>query len=209
MPDTVAQMTVANAIAAVRATTAHDNDQQTTDAQITAWLDREYRRVRRWITSFAPALYQTSTQFTLTTGQNTITKPVNFDSLRRLEKQWSQGFWQPLAVRPSLSAGEGIAGDVSGLYRLTYSARPVDGYSAFDLPDGAEDILIEMVSARVNNRHMDETAFNTGLVAELKRELRGTLSIRLGAHSRPMLQQQERGYYYGSFFEEGDHFVIV
>ena len=209
MPDTVAQMSVSDAITAVRASTGHDNDQQTTNTQITAWLDREYRRVRRWISSFAPTIYQTSQISTLTNAQNTIAKPVDFGALIRIERQWSQGYWDALAVRPSLDAGQGIIGDVSGTYRLTYSQRPVDGYTTFNLPDGAEDILIEMVSARVNNRHNDDVSFNTGLVAELKRELRTTIVMRLGAHPRCALQHQGMGFYYGSFYEEGDHFVIA
>lgn len=211
----MAQITVANAIVAVKSATAHDNDTQTTDTQITAELDREYRRVRRWLASFLPSLYQKTQDYTINPGSTTpetskVQKPSDYERIIRFEQQFSQGYWQPLAVRPVLMASEGVRRDVAGSYRLTYSAKPVDGYTSFDLPEGVEDVLIGYVSAWVRQRHNEDPTFHLARAEQMKREAQVSLVMRYGAH--PVSAHQNQSGWsvgMGSFYEEGNYLVIV
>jgi len=209
MADTVAQMTVANAILAVRSATAHDSDTQTTDAQLTAELDREYRRVRRWLSVFLPELYATTTTSLLTGASSgaTFAKPVNFDRVVRFEFEFPQGNWMPLMLRPILNASSWYVRDVSGNYKLTYVARPVDGYTAFDVPDGCEDLILEPVKAWIRQRHDEDPSFHLGRRMQLEKEIRADLSFRYGAHGRSILG----GVQYwprATFYEQGANLVI-
>ena len=210
----VAQMTPAAAITAVRSATAHDADQQVTDTQLTAELDREYRRVRRWLSSFLPELYQKQSANIRLSGTvdgtaNIITKPDDFERLVRLEQQFSQGFWQPMNPRPLLHASEGVPRDITGTYRLTYVARPVDGYTAFDVPEGCEDVIIAAVAAWVRQRHDEDVTYWMNRAAQLKDEVRAALSMRYGAHPRCLMSSTYGNYSLGSFYEQGNTFVIV
>lgn len=209
---TVAQTLVADAITAVRTATAHDVDTQVTNAQITFWLDKEYRRVRRWLSTFMPELYETTAPlFTLAGVQSgvTIAKPVDYERIVRLEAQWYQASWYPLAVRPQLNAGSGLPVDVSGTYRLVYVTQPVDGYTTLDVPVGCEDLIIQPVAALVRQRHGESPKFHLDMAAQLKKDLRADLAMRYGAHGRSALQQTCNWYPRCTFYEEGDHFVIV
>jgi hypothetical protein len=200
---TVAQMTIANAILAVRSATAHDSDLQVTDAQITAELDREYRRVRRWLASFVPSLYQAEASFVVAAGSSAIAKPVDFDRVLTLEREMGQGVYVPLALRPQLHAHSGRQIDCSGTYRLTYVQRPVDGYTTYDVPDGAEDIMIQIVAAWVRQRHDEDPSFHMQRAEQLKNELRPVLKMRYGAHPRCLLQTTPSTFQFLTFFEEG------
>lgn len=208
-------MTVANAIIAVQSATAHDNDTQTTPTQITAELDREYRRVRRWLSTFVPSLYQKTANFTIAAGATTealskITKPDDFERVIRFEQQFTQGYWQPLAVRPAIAASEGVRRDVAGTYKLTYVAKPVDGYTSFDVPEGVEDVIISLVSAWVRQRHDEEATFHLMRAEQLKREAQVSLVMRYGAHPVSALQNQSGwAIGLGSFYEEGNYLVVV
>ena len=205
----VAQMTVANAIVAVRGATGHDADTQVTDTQITAELDREYRRVRRWLSSFVPSLYQVELDnINIASGSNAIAKPDDFERVIVLERQMNQGVYCPLAMRPTLHQRAGIAIDVSGLYRLTYVSRPVDGYTAFNVPEGCEDIITCMVSAWVCARHQDDPSYWKQRADELRNEVRPTLKMRYGAHPRCMLQATPSTYQYLTWFEEGSNLIV-
>jgi hypothetical protein len=209
MPVPVAQMTPAAATTAVRSATAHDADTQVTDTQIAAELDREYRRVRRWLSSFLPELYQKVASFTIASPTNALTKPDDFERVTRLEQMFSQGYYQPLTVRAQLHASQGIARDCSGTYRLTYVARPVDGYTAYDVPEGAEDILISLVAAWVKQRHEEDPTYFMQRAAQLKDEIRSSLVMRYGAHPRSLMSCQYGQDYVGSFYEEAATIVIV
>ena len=209
MADTVAQMTVANAILAVRYATAHDSDTQTTDAQITAELDREYRRTRRWLSSFLPELYSTSTTSTLTSSQSgaTIAKPTNYDRVVRMEYEFPTGNWVPLAMRPMLHASSWWLRDVSGTYRLTYVYRPVDGYTSLDVPDGCEDLILEPVKAWIRQRHDEDPSFHIARRQQLEKEIRASLGMRYGAHGRSLLGSAQ-WWPRATFFEQASNFVI-
>lgn len=210
----VAQMTPAQAVTDVRSATAHDADQQVTDVQITAELTREYKRVRRWLSSFLPELYQTFIYGVLPAGTladgitNIITKPDNFERLIRLELQLSQNYWQPLAMRPLLHASEGIPRDVGGTYRLTYVMRPLDGDTSYVVPEGCEDIIVNLVAAWVKQRHEEDPSYFVGRAAQLKQELRSDLSMRNGAHARSLMVAAYNNAWVGSFVENLSTFTI-
>lgn len=212
---TVAKYTVASAVTAVRSATAHDNDRQVTDDQIKDELDQEYRALRRYLSQFVPELYQGVAPFTLTSPAivqpaNCLAKPVDFERLTRLEVMFSQGCWEPVAVRPMIARSQGIAVDVAGQYRLTYVQRPVDGYDEYDLPEGANRILVHKVAAWVRQRFEEDPSYHEQKAEQLKAELRRDLVIgRYGAHPVSGLQHGIMGYGYRSAYEEGDHFVIV
>jgi hypothetical protein len=210
----VAKMTVTEAVTEVNSATGHDNDQQTTTTQITAEIRKEYMRVRRWLSGFLPSLYQVTGAAATISGNSgaTLAKPDTFERLLRLERDHTQGLWLPLRVRPGLYASAGQVRDITGSYRLTYVARPVDGYTELDVPEGCEDLIIMPVCAWVAARHNDDPSYYldkvnnpaTGLRAELRRDL----ARRYGQHSRPGLVDGS-GLSPFSFYEEGDHFVIV
>jgi hypothetical protein len=203
-------MTPAEAIVAVRSGTAHDSDTQTTDAQITAELDREYRRVRRWLSSFLPERYSTVGATTTLSGASsgaTIAKPTGYERLIRLEFEFPAGNWMPLMIRPMLNASSWFVRDVSGNYRITYVVAPVDGYTTYDVPDGCEDLILEPVKAWIRQRHDEDPGFHIGRRAQLEKEIRANLSFGYGAHGRSILG----GVQYwprATFYEQGANFVI-
>jgi hypothetical protein len=205
----VALITITRAILDVRTATAHDADTQVTDAMITEELDQEYRNLRRYISQFAPTMYTKTYETTLAIGVSTITKPSDYERVVRLETRFSQGYYQPLAMRSVLESSQGVAVDVAGTYRLTYTAQPEDGYSTFDLPPGAANILVNYVAAFVCQRHQEDPSFFERRYEMKKAELRRDLVLRYGAHPLPAITHFPLDYGYRSFYEEGDHFVIM
>ena len=208
-----AQMLVLDAVDAVKASTAHDNDDQTTVLQIQEWIDRSYTRTRRWVSTFMPEYY--SAEFLPpplvgAQGGATIAKPDDYERLIRIERQYPSGnnSWYPLVMRSVLSQKAGIPVDVSGQYRITYIKCPVDGYQYLDVPEGCEDIILEEVAARVRNRHDEDPSFSQGVVAQLKREAMADLRMRYGSHGRSCLQLTHGWDPQISFYEQGTNFVI-
>ena len=200
-------MTVAEFVTAVRNTTGHDSDTQVTDPMITAEGDRRYKSLRRWLSQKAPELYQTTSETTLTTGTNTISKPSDFERVIRVEIQLSQGFWEPLAMRNALSQTQGIACDSAGTYRLTYVTKPTSGYTSFDVPDGAEEILIHETAGWVRQRHEEDPSYHMAEARQLKLDLQRDIAMRNGAHPRSVLVSGGLCDY-RSWYEEGDYIVI-
>lgn len=216
MADTVAQYTVTAAVAAVRAATAHDSDTQFLDTSLTEQLDQDYRDLRRFIAQFAPTMYQKVEEFTLASGTITLaqrkhTKPVDYERLIRFEVEFSQGCWQPMSTRPILAASQGVDVDVGANYRMTYVAQPVDGYTAFDLPPGASRILVHLGAAWVRQREDDLAGadYHEKKAEYLKNQLRRDIVMRQGAHPVCALVHEPAVYGFRSFYEEGDHFIIV
>jgi hypothetical protein len=204
-------MLVTDAVAAVRTATAHDVDTQITDPQITAWIDKAYRRTRRWLSTFMPEFYAVEFLPPFLSGAQsgaTIAKPDDYERLIRMDYQYPNNNWYPLSMRSVLNQKTGIIVDVSGQYRITYTRRPVDGYTTIDVPEGCEDIITEMVAARVRNRHDEDTSWHVGLVAQLRKEAMADLRMRYGAHPRSCLQITQGWEPQRTFFEQGSNFVI-
>lgn len=204
-------MTLANAITAVRSATGHDVDNQVTNAQIQAWIDRAYTRTRRWLSTFMPEFFSASylpPALVGALGGATIAKPDDYERLIRIDRQFPNNIWYPLAMRGVLNQQSGIQMDVSGQYRITYCKRPIDGYTTLDVPEGCEDIIIEFVCAQVRNRHDEDSAWHMGLVAQLRKEAMADLRMRYGAHGRSCLQFSQNYWPQISFYEQGSNFVI-
>ena len=206
-----AQMLVLDAVDAVRASTAHDNDDQTTTLQIQEWIDRAYTRTRRWLSTFMPEYYAAEylpPALVGAIGGALLPKPDDYERLIRIERQYPAGYWYPLTMRTVLTQKVGMAIDVSGQYRITYSKCPVDGYQYIDVPEGCEDIVIEEAAALVRNRHDEDPSFHLGRVVQLKREAMADLRMRYGAHPRSCLQVNPLYGPQTTFYEQGNNFVI-
>ena len=204
-------MSIEDAVDAVRSATAHDNDQQVTDIQITAELDREYRRVRRWISTFMPEFYAVEylpPPLVGAKGGATIAKPDDYERVIRFERQFPMNSWYPMAMRSIKNQKTGIAIDVSGQYRLTYVARPVDGYDSFNVPEGCEDLLTLPVAAWLRVRHDEDPSFHMQRYADIKGTAIADLRMRYGAHQRTGLQLSPFWGPETSFYESGSNFVI-
>jgi hypothetical protein len=200
-------MTLAEAITAVRASSGHDNDTQVTDAQITARLDREYRRTVRWLLSFAPSLGTTETVATLAAGVSTYAKSslTRFDKLVRIEKQLDGGDYYPIDVTDDLNVNCPSklivyelpasfefrpAANAPGTYRIAWCAMPASPLTSLAaLPTGCEDIPIERVAAWVRQRHDEraETKWHEDEARRIEVEQRRMLIRRYGVHPKPGL----------------------
>ena len=210
----VAQMTVAEAITAVRSATAHDADQQVTDTQIQNELDREYKRVRRRIAMFAPSMYQ-KVQDNIQVPSvapgvpaNCVAKPDDFERVLTFDRQLGNQIYAPLTMMPQLNAQSGRKQDVSGIYRLTYIMRPIDGYTTFDVPEGAEDIITQAVCGWVRQRHNEDPTWHMNRADKLFDELRSNYVMRYGMHPRSLLQVTPSCFMYLTYFEQGPNLVI-
>jgi hypothetical protein len=220
----VAQMTFAEAITAVRSATAHDVDQQVTDTQLAAELDREYRRVRRRIAMFAPSMYQVvldNIAVPMTAippiPSNAIAKPDNFERVLTLERQLGNQIYAPLSMMSQLNAQGGRLQNVSGVYRLTYIRRPIDqdlstpaalAAATFDIPEGAEDIITQTVCGWVRQRHNEDPTWHMERAQMLFDELRSNFVMRYGMHPRSLLQTAPSCFMYLTFFEQGSNLII-
>ena len=195
-------MLVSQAITYIRTATSHDADDQVSDAQLTSWLQVEQDRVRVRLGAAVPSLYNATASTTLTAGQDTITKPVDFLAMRRLERQYNS-LWEPVAIGDGLSTN-GYSGVYSwidvreqgntfvispadaapGTYRLTYITVGATLYTptALDVPLGLEDVLIERVSARVRERCEEDPSAHLRRADEVWREMLPALKKRYGAH---------------------------
>jgi hypothetical protein len=120
-----------------------------------------------------------------------------------------QSVYVPLAMRPQLHEHAGRQIDPSGTYRLTYVARPVDGYTYYDVPEGAEDIVIHNVCGWLRVRHDEDPTWHMQRADQIKNELRPLLVMRYGAHPRCVLQTSPSIAQFISFFEVGNTLVLA
>lgn len=204
----VALMTVTEFVAEVRSATGHDSDTAVTDAQITAEGNLRYRNFRRWLSQKAPNLYQKTATFSMTSASNQYTKPADFERVVRLEMQMSQGYWEPLNMRPTISMSQGIAVDVTGTYRLTYTTRPEDGYTTLDVPPGGELVILNETAGWVRQRHEEDPSYHMQEAARIKQELQRDIAMRDGAHPRSLLSSVACNWSFHTWYEEGAYLVI-
>jgi hypothetical protein len=201
----MAVMTVAAALTAIRASSYHDADTQTTDAQITAKLDQEYKRLHRDLGQLVPTLFEVvSSAAITTTATPSFARPANTERIRKVEiltggtNQYTPlTVGDPLNYRNSLSlcwyeqAGNIIIGPTAqsvGIYRVTGVAGVVPGYTSLDLiPEGCETILVERCAAWVRQRHDESPAYHLAQADEMWIEQRAYLRKRYGAHAEPGL----------------------
>lgn len=201
---TITKLLVSDAIVAIRSGTAHDNDTQTTDTQITGQLDRSLKRLRRRLSAAFPSIFETvSASIVVAAGASTITKPVDCEHVTVLEKQNASGYWDFLDVNSSLNRSAAATlsfyerdGSIildpaylaAGTYRIHYSQALVDGYTSIDLPAGLEEIVIEEVCAWVRQRHEEDPSYHLMRARQVWDENWMPLKKRYGAHGRSSLQ---------------------
>jgi len=204
MTDTISQLSVSDAIAMVRSGTAHDNDQQTTDAQIQAQITRALQRLRRRLSVAFPSIFEkVSSELVVAAGQSTITKPVDCEHITVMERKNSAGTWDFLDVNPSLNRSMAATISVyerggvlvlepaylaAGTYRIHYSSALVDGFTTIDLPAGLEEIVIEEVCGWVRQRHEEDPSYHMARAHQVWGENWMALKKRYGAHGRSALQ---------------------
>jgi len=195
-------MTTAEALIAVRSSTAHDADTQVTDAQLTVKLDQEYKRFRRFLVNLLPSLYvKTMTPApTIAAGGVSFAKPTDFERIHRLEKLSSGTTYYPLNAGNKLGINGyctyfeeqganiviGPDSDAPGTYRLMY-VPTVGTYTGLDLPEGLEDVVIERCAAWVRQRHDENPDYHLGIAREIIKEQAPYLVRRYGEHRVSMM----------------------
>lgn len=195
-------MTNAEAIAAVRASSRHDEDEQVNDTDIAVRLDSEYRRLRRLLATpgNAPELYATASSHVVDTGLSGFAKPTDFDTFVKLERLATGTLYYPvqMAYPDALNVGASVLtaferggtfqlrpeSSAPGTYRLTYVAAPAAGYTSLDLPAGLEEVVTERVAAWVRMRHDEETGPHDKLATRILAEQLPALRRRFGVHPR-------------------------
>lgn len=203
----MAALTIANGILRVlEAIGRVSGDTQCPSSAITSRLDTEYRRLRRRLIGEFPSIYEaTSSNIVLTGTDDELDKPSGCDTVLLVEKliDGSSGTWTPLSVVSTLNRNETMAlsyfeqGSVlkvrptsatAGTYRISYVAMPVDGYTTYDLPDGLDDMLVELVAAWARVRHEEDPTPHRQEAARIWNEQYMPLWNRYGAHGQSGLQ---------------------
>ncbi len=205
-------MIVSVARTAIRASTDHDSDTQVTDAQLTAWLDLEYKNLRRVLAQIAPSLYATAdSSQVIAAGSTTLALPTNYERLVRLEQQFGSN-WFPVLISDELTPHygelnareEGAAFQLSpvslapGTYRFIYVALPAtlvnvtDDSTALAVPSGCEDVILERVAARVRERFDEDPSAHLARADRVWREQKSALRRRYGKHAVPGLRPVRR-----------------
>jgi hypothetical protein len=188
----------AGAITAIRTATRYDtvSPSPVTDAQVTVWLNSELQRFRRLINAEVPELYRASTDLTIASGAQTLTKPAGFDTLVRLEVLIGGRY---INVEPAnqmnQEAGplgfEEVGGTyliwptvrAPGTYRLYYNVAATDGI--LDVPAGLEDVPVERVCARVKERLApDEAGMHFEIADRVWKEQLPLLRRRFGSNNQ-------------------------
>lgn len=200
-------VTVTQAIADIRAVTAHDApDTSVGDPQITVWIDQELRSLMREVADVARELLSTVSTFTIATiATPTTAKPANFGSVVLLEKLATRYYPIPRADDYNNANALNVAwtenettleicpAELSvGSYRLEYVRQPAAGYTSLDLPDGCEKILIQRVAALVCLRFSDDPAPYLRMAQAYRDQIFPVLSKRTGMHARSGLISERR-----------------
>lgn len=201
-------MTFAEAITAIRTATRYDtvSPSPVTDAQVTVWLNSELDRFRRLINAEVPQIYRaTSSDLTIASGAQTLTKPAGFDRLVRIERLIPGARWvnvEPAAqVDPeSGPLGWEEVGDTyliwpsvssAGTYRIVYNTAATAG--TLTVPAGLEDVPVERVCARVKERLApEEAALHFGIADRIWSEQLPLLRRRWGRNNHAGFTQSYR-----------------
>lgn len=191
----------------VRANTAHDSDTQVTQAQIQAWLDQAYHRLRKLIASVAPSLYsKVSATQVLSTSDPNFDLPSDYDRpllFEKLETTVWVGVDTVDQTSPDLTIGRGWeeigagltggvirvspASQADGSFRLTYVALPDltenGGNYTLRVPAGLEELITEAVSARARTRLNEDKDIHLTEVDRLWAQQRTGIRRRYGRHA--------------------------
>lgn len=187
----------------IRAATDHDSDTQVTDAQLLVWINKEYFRLRRIIGDVAPKLYSAQVTFTISSGNTYAIVASDFERIYKLERLNVGSSYDPMVVAneldPEVIPDGAVAAFLergatleiypstaaSASYRLTYTTKPTALASAGDactVPEGAEEVIVQRVAARVRIRFEEDPSPHQALAAEALAEVRSFIQRRYGAH---------------------------
>jgi len=202
-------MTLEELRIAIRAETDHDGDTQVTDAQLNERINTDYQNLRRKLLQVAPSLYATEDEEqTLASGESTLAMPLGFERLVRLEKKVN-GFWLPVEVSDELTPHYGAlnvreedgvlklapAASAAGTWRIVYVPKPdglVDDEDEAEIPEGLEDILVQLGAAFVRRRLEEDPMPHLMMAKEVWNEQRSALRRRYGRHAVPAMRHVRR-----------------
>lgn len=193
-------MTLNELYAAVRAETAHDSDVAIdNEIHLNPWLRLEYLKLRRKLTARFPSLFLTTSDVvTLSGTTQAVPKPANFERLERLEKL-SGTEWLPVMGSPSFMPEQachlgfreegaslvvGPQAEAPGQYRMVYVTGP-GCFPAADIPYGFEDVIIQNVIAKVQNRTGGDPAPHLKQAQDTWKEMARALAGRMGPAPQP------------------------
>lgn len=202
-------MTLAEARTAIRTATETDATDETaspvTGDMLDDWINRDYKNFRRTLSHAVPELYTaTSATQTLTSSDDAFDKPADYERLVRMERQYGTK-WHPIEVFDGLTVETDLLsvreeGDdllvgppsrAAGTYRIVYVTAPDDlndDADELDVPAGCEDIVVELVAARVRERRRQDPILHLQRAERTWQEQRKLLRRRYGAHSQPGLR---------------------
>jgi hypothetical protein len=197
----------------IRACTNHDSDTQVTDVQLTVWINKEYYRLRRILAEVAPSLFQNQVSFTISSGNTYAVVATDYDRVYRLERLVNGTEYEPLGLADALdpeSVPDGLSlaflergttleiypsTSAAGSYRLTYTTKPAalsGGSDSCTVPEGAEEVIVQRVSARVRVRFEEDPSIHVALANEALSEVRSYLQKRYGVHPEGLRNERRR-----------------
>lgn len=195
-------LTVAQARAAIRASTYHDADTQVTDAQLDIKINQERIRLLRDLQAYLPSLFETQSTIVISSGSSAFSKPADFERMRRLERQVNGDLFFAVPVAEALNANQSVVisyfeqgstiqirptNSAPGTYRLTYLPISTALVDLAGVPDGLEDVIIERVAGWVRVRHDEDPAPHWQYSEKLWNDQRSALMRRYGLHPKPGL----------------------
>ncbi len=207
-------MNQAEARAAIRASTNQDVVGQVTEAQLDVWMDLEHKALRRKLQLIAPTLYTAvDTAQVITSASPALTLPSDFESLVRIERQVGDD-WEPVEITDGLNphisdlnvreeGGTSLklapAALAAGTYRIVYVQKPTvltltgsGNGSTLAVPQGLEDVILELVCARVRVRFDEDPSPHYARAGQVWAEQKPALRRRYGASPEPGLRLVRR-----------------
>ena len=199
------------AVTEVRARTDQDlggtaaEDAPVKDSTIWGWINTEYPLVRRVLAKVAPTLFKKTVTVTIAAGSNSWSVNADFEEAYLVERKASDGQYDPIEAADELdpesctgyawreggSIDDGRvleffpSASCAGDFRVSYIRKPTALTAVGNeirLPDGAEEILIERVCAKVRRR-VEEDPMPHELAAERAlAETTSYLQSRRGVH---------------------------
>lgn len=203
----MAALTPANLIVRVLENVGRvSGDAQCPSTAIERRADDEYRTLRRRLSAEFPSLYEALSGETTLTTTASIAKPTDCETVRLVERN-SGDNWFPIEAAQSYERS--LPGVVSfyergadliitpttsapGVYRIHYVKAPATVITTYDVPDGLETIIVELVSAWARQRHneVDQVKHHMDEAARIWSENYSALKRRYGSHSRSALKRE-------------------
>lgn len=192
-----------------KAATDHEaaGDEQIGTSVWQGWVADEYQAVRRLLRELAPTLYIADTTFTITSGNTWSIVPTDWDSLYRLQRLGSDGYYFPLDLANPLDP-EDVVDDwaflergtvleiypstsATGSYKATYVQTPsLSGNYTLSVPGGIEAIIRERVAARARTKLDEDPSAHMQMAKLMWDEQAPALRRRYGLHRHGLMQRR-------------------